>query len=35
MVIPNVKAVASEVEIPRVIATSVSDFMDGVDTVEA
>ena len=32
MVIPKVKAVAAEVEIPRVIATSVFDFMDGVDT---
>ncbi len=31
MVIPNVKAVTAEVEIPRVIATSVFDFMDGVD----
>lgn len=31
MVIPNVKAVTAEIEIPRVIATSVFDFMDGVD----
>jgi long-chain acyl-CoA synthetase len=31
MVIPHVKTVAREVEIPRVIATSVFDFMDGVD----
>ena len=31
MVVPNVKAVTAEVEIPRVIATSVFDFMDGVD----
>ena len=31
MVIPNVKAVTAEVAIPRVIATSVFDFMDGVD----
>jgi long-chain acyl-CoA synthetase len=31
MVIPNVKAVTAEVDIPRVIATSVFDFMDGVD----
>lgn len=31
MVIPNVKPVVSEVNIPRVIATSVFDFMDGVD----
>ena len=30
MVIPNVKAVTAEIEIPRVIATSVFDFMDGV-----
>jgi long-chain acyl-CoA synthetase len=31
MVIPNVKAVTAELDIPRVIATSVFDFMDGVD----
>jgi long-chain acyl-CoA synthetase len=31
MVVPNVKAVIAEVAIPRVIATSVFDFMDGVD----
>jgi long-chain acyl-CoA synthetase len=31
MVVPNVKAVTSKVAIPRVIATSVFDFMDGVD----
>lgn len=31
MVIPNVKAVCQEVEIPRVIATSVFDFMTGTE----
>ncbi|MDX2447363.1 MAG: long-chain fatty acid--CoA ligase [Desulfobacterales bacterium] len=31
MVIPNIKAVTVEVDIPRIIATSVFDFMDGVD----
>lgn len=31
MVIPTVKSVVSEVKIPRVIATSVFDFMDGMD----
>ncbi len=32
MVIPNVKSVLSEINVPRVVATSVFDFMDGVDT---
>ena len=31
MVVPNVKALTAEVVIPRVIATSVFDFMDGLD----
>lgn len=31
MVVPNVKTVVAEVSIPRVIATSVFDFMEGVD----
>ena len=31
MVVPNVKAAAAEVAIPRVIVTSVFDFMDGMD----